>query len=198
MRMRKYSKLVEECEGWWKKSRDALPKALGMRIDKEFVPVQWDWLSPKQREILAAQIDWQRDPALENERELVWDAWVGLDEVEKKIALLVEMAVSKPSELEAKDRQLRRLRSARLRYVRCLEGAANVATERELDIYRAVEACKSAGTRSVMKVVAKKHSISDKTVRNIVAKVRRLRGESRSRKKKEAVGNPPTASRESR
>lgn len=58
-----------------------MPEPLRARAAQELRPFRWDELSPEQRRSAALQLDYQQDPATEQERCEWWTFFLHMDEL---------------------------------------------------------------------------------------------------------------------
>lgn len=93
---------------WFDKNLDELPIALRQRAEREF-PVPWDKLSAAQRCSLALQLDYQHDPATEEERQFWWDFFTRRDELQAEITQWEAAATPTASDLLLKESRLKEL-----------------------------------------------------------------------------------------
>lgn len=84
-----FESLEAALEGWFDRPLAELPDALRHRVETDYSPMPWDNVSPDNRRSVAAQWDYQNDPAFEDSRtvdreEFVvgWDYW-------QKVPLLI-------------------------------------------------------------------------------------------------------------
>lgn len=63
-----YSSLLGVLEGWFDTGKESLPKELRIRVERDFPPVDWSFLTAEQRRYRAEEWDYQHDPAREGER----------------------------------------------------------------------------------------------------------------------------------
>lgn len=106
---KEFESLTLALEGWFDKELDALPKALSLRVEQEFFPMPWDELSSKQRQSLALQIDFQHDPATEQERHYWWNFFVRLKELRTQLQQWKSVATPTASDLLRKESRLKEL-----------------------------------------------------------------------------------------
>ena len=69
--MTNFEPLTLALDAWFDKPLEDLPPVLRRRVNE--LPLAWDQLTPQQRRVLAYQLDYQRDPSTEAERQLWFD-----------------------------------------------------------------------------------------------------------------------------
>ena len=87
-----------------------LPEALRRRVGKEFAPMPWDQLSAEQRRTVALQLDYQHDPAAEQDRQFWWDHFQRQDNLKAQIAQWESAAAPTAGELALREARLKELR----------------------------------------------------------------------------------------
>lgn len=75
-RLASFESLSVALEGYFDKPLDELPNAQRERVECDFFPMPWDGLSPDQRRGVAAQWDYQHDPATEERRTAEWEEFI--------------------------------------------------------------------------------------------------------------------------
>jgi len=68
-----FESLTLAFEDWFDKNLEDLPETIHQRVERDFSLIPWGDLSAAQRRHLALQIDYQHDPATEQERQFWWD-----------------------------------------------------------------------------------------------------------------------------
>ena len=105
-----FESLTVALEGWFDRPLAELPEALRQRVEQEFVPMPWDKLSADRRRSVTRQLDYQRDPAMERERQFWWDFFDRMDALKKQIAQWEEAASPTASDLALREARLVALR----------------------------------------------------------------------------------------
>lgn len=106
----RFESLTIALEEWFDKSLSDIPDSIRQRIEKDMFPLPWDDLSPEQRRIGALQLDYQRDPATEKDRQFWWDFFLRKDALEKQITEWEKAAAPTATDLALKEAKLRELR----------------------------------------------------------------------------------------
>ncbi len=83
-----------------------LPDTLRQRVEQEFFPMPWDNLSADQRRSVALQLDYQHDPATEQDQKFWWDFFQTVDRLKKQIAEWEVVATPTAAELALKEARL--------------------------------------------------------------------------------------------
>jgi hypothetical protein len=86
-----------------------LPNQLRRRIEREF-PVPWGDLDAEQRRRIAAQWDYQNDPALEDERDELFNLYAREVDIRRDMREVDLLPETSSSERESRGRQLEGLR----------------------------------------------------------------------------------------
>ena len=89
---------------------DQLPVALRPRVEHEFFPMHWDSMSAEQRRSMAVQMDYQHDPATEQNRKFWWSFYGRMHDLEKQIASWEAIATPTAAELALQENRLAELR----------------------------------------------------------------------------------------
>lgn len=89
---------------------DQLPVALRPRVEHEFFPMHWDSMSAEQRRSMAVQMDYQHDPATEQNRKFWWSFYGRMHDLEKQIASWEAIATPTAAELALQETRLTELR----------------------------------------------------------------------------------------
>jgi len=108
--MSDFDSLTTALEDWFDKPLCDLPEAVRERIKQDFFPMPWDDLSPDQRRSVAAQLDYQNDPATEGDRKFWWDFIERKRALEKQIAQWEAVSATTASDLEKREARLTELR----------------------------------------------------------------------------------------
>lgn len=101
--MKNFESLSWLIEPWLDKQFAELPERIATRVERDFVPVHWDLLSPEQRRIRALQWDYQNDPAEETRRQTWWNFFRRYDELRAKVAEWHTAEASSASALAEKE-----------------------------------------------------------------------------------------------
>ena len=101
-----FESLTLALEDWFATPIAKLPDALRQRVVQEFFPMPWDTLSADQRRSVALQLDYQHDPAMENDRQDWWDFFQRMDAVKAQITDWNAVATPTAGELALKERRL--------------------------------------------------------------------------------------------
>jgi len=109
MDMGSFDSLTLALAKWFDTSLCDLPEPLCLRVKQEFFPMAWDELSAEQRRSLALQLDYQHDPAMENDRQSWWDFFQRIDAVKAQIAAWDAVATPTAGELALKEKRLKEL-----------------------------------------------------------------------------------------
>ena len=107
--MSSFDSLTLALEAWFDTPLPYLPDALRERIVQEFFPMPWDKLSAEQRRSVALQLDYQHDPAMENDRQDWWDFFQRMDAVKAQITDWNAVATPTADELALKEKRLAEL-----------------------------------------------------------------------------------------
>lgn len=106
---KEFESLTLALEEHFDKPLDALPAELRHRVEQECL-VPWDALAPVQRRSVALQLDYQSDPATQEERQFWWDFYMKRDATEKQIAEWETASAPTASDLALKEARLKELR----------------------------------------------------------------------------------------
>lgn len=107
--MQQFDALTPALEGWFDYPLDGLPDALRERVVREFFPMRWEQLTGDQRRSVALQLDYQRDPATEQNRQFWSDFFQRLDELKEQIAEWQAVVTPTAAELAKKESRLAQL-----------------------------------------------------------------------------------------
>lgn len=80
-----FESLTLALENWFDRDLKDLPATLRQRVMQEFSPFPWDEMSVEQRHVYALRIDYQHDPATEQDRQYWWDFFEHLRKLEKEL-----------------------------------------------------------------------------------------------------------------
>ena len=84
--MADFDSLTWALEAWFDRPLGELPEALRQRVQQEFFPMPWDQLSADQRRSVALQLDYQHDPATEQDQKFWWDFFERVGGLKKQVA----------------------------------------------------------------------------------------------------------------
>lgn len=104
-----FDSLSKVLDGWFDKPLAELPDALRHRVETDYSPMPWDNVSPGNRRSVAAQWDYQHDPAMENERQYWWDFYIRMDGLKKQIETWMAIATPTATDLAQKENRLAEL-----------------------------------------------------------------------------------------
>jgi hypothetical protein len=108
--MNTFDSLTLALENWFEASLCDLPDSLRQRVKKEFAPMPWDQLSAEQRRTVTLQLDYQQDPATEQDRQFWWDHVQRQNELKAQIAQWEVAAAPTAGELALRETRLKELR----------------------------------------------------------------------------------------
>lgn len=108
--MSTFDALTLALEEWFDALLIDLPDALRQRVEKEFFPMPWDKLSADQRRSVALQLDYQHDPATEQDQKFWWDFFERVDSLKKQLADWETVATPTATELALKATRLAELK----------------------------------------------------------------------------------------
>ena len=108
--MEDFDSLTWAFEDWFDTPLCDLPDKLRQRVEQEFFPMPWDKLSADQRRSVALQLDYQNDPATEQDQKLWWDFFQRADALKKQISEWEVVATPTAAELALKESRLVQLR----------------------------------------------------------------------------------------
>ena len=98
-----YTPLLSLLEGYWDRSFSKLPKKVRAIVEKEYVPITWGMTNAQGRESLAAQVDYQNDPACAEEREIWFEYLTEIDDLRKRKEKWERREATTPSDLALKE-----------------------------------------------------------------------------------------------
>lgn len=104
-----FESLTVALEVWFDKPNEDMPDELRHRVETDFSPMPWDDLSPDQRHSVAAQWDYQHDPAMESERQYWWDFYQRMQALENEIEKWCAIATPTATDLIQKENRLAEL-----------------------------------------------------------------------------------------
>jgi hypothetical protein len=104
-----FDSLTLALEGWFDRNRNELPEALLERVDREFFPMPWDDLSAGGRRSVALQLDYQRDPETEQDRQFWWDFFERLHDLQAQAKKWESAATPTASDISLKESRLKEL-----------------------------------------------------------------------------------------
>ena len=108
--MSDFDSLTLALEGWFATSMCDLPDSLRQRVEHEFPPMTWDQSSAEQRRSETLQLDYQHDPAAEQDRQFWWDHYHHQVELKAQIAQWEAAAAPTAGELALRETRLKELR----------------------------------------------------------------------------------------
>lgn len=109
-KMNNFSSLTLALEAWFETPFQDLPEALGQRVEHDLFPLSWDSLSPSQRLIATLQWDYQKDPAMEEERQFWWDYYQRKESLGRQREEWASVAAPTAGDLAQKEARLKELR----------------------------------------------------------------------------------------
>lgn len=107
--MERFDSLSLVMEEWFDRPLCDLPEALRQRVQQEFFPMPWDQLSADQRRSVALQLDYQHDPATEQDQKFWWDFFERVGGLKKQVAEWEAVATPTAAELATKEGRLAEL-----------------------------------------------------------------------------------------
>lgn len=105
-----FDSLTWAFEAWFDTPLSDLPDALRQRVEQEFFPMPWEKLSADQRRSVALQLDYQHDPATEQDQKFWWDFFERIDSLKKHLAEWEVVATPTAAELALKETRLTELK----------------------------------------------------------------------------------------
>ena len=105
-----FDSLTLAFEEWFDRPFGDLPEALRLRAEKELKPFRWEGLSPEQRRTVALQLDYQHDPANEQDQQFWWDHFQRQDDLKAQIAQWEATAAPTAGDLALRETRLKVLR----------------------------------------------------------------------------------------
>jgi hypothetical protein len=113
--VKSFDALTLALEDWFDTSLCDLPDTLRQRVAQEFFPMPWDKLSADQRRSVALQLDYQHDPATEQDQKFWWDFFERVDGLKTQLAKWGVVATPTATELALKETRLAELEQELLR-----------------------------------------------------------------------------------
>lgn len=104
-----FASLAVALDVWFDKPNEDMPDELRHRVETDFSPMPWNDLSPDQRRSVAAQWDYQHDPAMESDRQYWWDFYQRMQAVEVQIEQWDSIATPTATDLAQKESRLTEL-----------------------------------------------------------------------------------------
>ena len=80
-----FKSLAAALDGWFDKDLEELPAEKRRLVEDDFGPIPWDRINSEQRKSVAAQLDYQHDPANVAEMQRAFDRWCEMDGIESQI-----------------------------------------------------------------------------------------------------------------
>ena len=108
--MNTFDSLTSALESWFDTPLCDLPEILRQRVEQEFSPMPWGSLTANQRRDLALQLDYQDDPATEQDRKFWWDFFERIDNLKKQLAEWGVVATPTAAELALKETRLAQIK----------------------------------------------------------------------------------------
>ena len=108
--MNNFDSLTLAFEEWFDRPVGDLPEPLRMRAEQELRPHRWEDLSLEQRRTVTLQLDYQHDPATEQDRQFWWDHFQRQDELKAQIAQWEATAARTAGDLALRETRLNELR----------------------------------------------------------------------------------------
>ncbi len=105
-----YTPLLSLLEGYWDRSFSRLPKKIRAVVEKKYAPVTWGMTNAQGRENLAAQIDYQNDPACAEDREHWFNYYTEMNDIRDRINEWERLKAPMPSELALKEDRIEALK----------------------------------------------------------------------------------------
>ncbi len=100
--MAEFIPLTKKLESHWNKPFAKLPKGLAAEVKGAFSPFTWNELGHAARVSIASQIDYNNDPAMEDERTAVWNLSVRLHDLEREKREIELLPANVPTEYATK------------------------------------------------------------------------------------------------
>jgi|MTBAKSStandDraft_2_1061841.scaffolds.fasta_scaffold06391_3 hypothetical protein len=104
-----FESLTFALDGWFDKNLDDFPESLRQRVEQDFFPNLWDALSADQRRRATLQLDYQNDPATEQERQYLWNFFARLDELKNQKEQWESAETPTASDMALKESRLKEL-----------------------------------------------------------------------------------------
>ena len=106
-----YQSLTTTLHGWFDHEFKDLPSAIKLRLEKDNVHVPWDETNAQGRENLAAQIDYQNDPAYAEECEYWFNRYNDMDDLRDRIEEWERLEPNTPSDRVIKEDRIEALKA---------------------------------------------------------------------------------------
>ena len=107
--MSTFDSLTLALEEWFDRPLHELPAELRQRVELEFFPMPWNYLGAERRRSVALQLDYQHDPATEQDRQDWWELYERMDVTKAHIARWDAAAAPTAGELALKEARLTEL-----------------------------------------------------------------------------------------
>ena len=104
-----FDSLTLALEAWFATPLGDMPDLIRHRVEDEFAPMPWDQLSADQRRTVTLQLDYQHDPATEQDRQFWWDHYQRQDELKAQVAQWESAAAPTAGELVLRETRLKEL-----------------------------------------------------------------------------------------
>lgn len=101
--MTDFNSLATALEEYFNTPYADLPEDERQRVENDFFPMPWDKLSPNHRRSVAAQLDYQRDPDTEGERQYWSDFFNRRDNLQRKLMQWESVATPTATDLATKE-----------------------------------------------------------------------------------------------
>jgi len=108
--MSTFDALTFALEEWFDTPLSDLPDALRQRVGQVCYPMPWDKLSADQRRSLALQLDYQHDPATEQDKKFWWEFFERVNGLKKQLAEWEVVATLAAADLALKETRLAELK----------------------------------------------------------------------------------------
>lgn len=108
--MSNFDSLTLAFEDWFDTPLCDLPETLRRRVEQEFADMPWDRLSADQRRSVALQLDYQHDPATEQDQQFWWDFFQHINAIKENIAEWEAVAAPTAADLALRETRLAELR----------------------------------------------------------------------------------------
>lgn len=106
---RTFDALTLALEDWFDVGLAGLPDALRKRVEEEILPMPWDGLAADQRRSVVLQLDYQHDPATEQDQQHWMEFFERMRTIQGQIDEWRTVAAPTAGELDTKERRLREL-----------------------------------------------------------------------------------------
>lgn len=108
--MSDFDSLTWALEDWFEKLLREMPDAVRQRVERELFPMPWDDLSADQRRGVALQLDYQHDPATEQDRQFWWDFASRQRDLEEQVVQWEAVLTPTAGDLAQKETRIAELR----------------------------------------------------------------------------------------